>query len=184
MPPKLINTMRYSETWNCTTAGGTQAYSWRMNDIYDAFVGAGGAACHGIDEIQAIYQRYRVQASRIKVSLNLGGSGENTNAYLFSSGDTTAVDVARGESAPDLCHAMLCLYRPVVLTCRTPISRYLDCTNDRDCSALSNADPTAQCYFNLVMKNQSGASLNVNIRVEIEFDTLWSQRLDSNDADA
>jgi hypothetical protein len=184
MPPKLINTMRYSETWNCTTAGGTQAYSWRMNDIYDAFVGAGGAACHGIDEMQSLYQRYRVIASRIKCTMALSGVGEQTNAYLFSSADTTAVDAARAESAPDLCHGLLSLYRPVVLSCRTPISRYLDSAQDRDCGALANADPAAQSFFNLVLKNFSGSALNVLLRVEIEFDTLWSQRIDANDADA
>jgi len=184
MPPKLLNTVFYSETWNVLTAGGSQAYQYRLNDIYDPFVGVGGRGVHGIDELQAIYNHYQVRRVRMRVTATLGGNGETTSLYLYSSADPTVPSIDRVDSAPDQQFALMSLARPCVLCLDVPMSRYVQNPDDAYYGAAPSTDPTKAIYGQLFMKNVSGADLNVIIRVAIEFDTEWSERIDCNDIDA
>lgn len=183
MPAKFRNIMVYSETWNVTTAGGSQAYTYKMNGVYDPYSGAGGNGCYGIDEMQALYGRYRVLSSHIIVTASCQAT-ELTSLYLYPSAESTAATEASAESHPELVTAMLGQYRPVTLDSTSRPSKWLDGAQDRDLASANNGDPPALAYWHLLIKNFSASALNVVMRVRIEFWTEWSQLATNNDVDA
>lgn len=183
MPQKFRNIMVYSETWNVTTAGGVQAYAYKMNGVYDPYVGAGGNGCYGIDEMQAIYQRCRVLDSHIVVSAS-AQNVEITSLYLYPDAESTAATEAIAESHAELTTAMLGQYRPQTIEAWGRPTKYLDGRDDRDLASASNGDPPAVAYWHILVKNFSAAALNVVLRVRIEYHVEWSQLASSNDVDA
>lgn len=176
--------MRYSETWNVTTAGGIQAYDYKMNSIYDPYVGAGGNGVYGIDQMSAIYNRYRVVKAHIVVTANTQSGAETTQLYLYANGDSTSANLSRAESAPNVRHAQLTQQWPNMLELVTTPGTWLQGPQDRDLSAVISADPTALAYFHILMQNFSLGALNVVIRVMIDFTVEWSGLNSVDDVDA
>jgi hypothetical protein len=183
MPPKFINKMVYAETWAVTTAGGTQGYIYKMNSVFDPYSGAGGNACHGIDEMQAIYDRYRVLGARIIVTASCQAV-EVTMLYVFPTADSTTPTETISEGAPAARSLMLGQYLPQTITFYERTSKWLMNSRDYDASAATNADPAKLCYFGIYIKNTSAAALNVVMNVRIEYDTEWSVRKASDNTDA
>lgn len=175
--------MVYSETWNVTTAGGTQAYAYKMNSIYDPYVGALGNGCYGIDAMQAIYSRCRVLKSHIIITAS-AQNVEVTSLYLYPSAESTAATEATAESHPELVSTMLGQYRPVTVEATSTPTKWLDGVQDRDLAAASNGDPPVMAYWHIFIKNVSAAALNIVLKVRIEFFTEWSHLHTTNDVDA
>jgi hypothetical protein len=184
MPPKFHNKMVYSEVWSVSTAGGIQGYVYKMNSIYDPFSGAGGDGCYGIDEMQAIYDRYRVTSALITVTASATADKEPTMLYVYPSADGTTPTETIAKSAP-ACHSvMLAEYLPMTISFKEPVSRWLMNVKDYDASAASNADPAKLAYFGLLIQNVTAAALGVVLRVQITYDVEWSVLKLNNDTDA
>jgi hypothetical protein len=182
MPKKLVNYMQYSEVWNITTAGGAQGYVYKMNSVYDPFSGAGGNACYGIDELSAIYDRYRVLDTRIVVTAT-NQAVESSMLYVFPTNDSTTPTATISRTAPERKSVMLAQYFPQTLTIKTSTSKWLMNNRDYDASAASNADPAKLAYFGLFTKNFTAAALNAIISVTIYYHTEWSVRKAADDTD-
>jgi hypothetical protein len=183
LPAKFINIMKYTEQWQVTTAGGVQAYVYKMNSVYDPYSGAGGNGCYGIDWFQATYNRYRVLRATLIVTTAAGADKENTMIYLYASASSTAAVISTAESAPGSRAVMLSEYRPQTLTITSTPSRWLFGANDRDISAVTNADPALLAYFHILLKNISGAALGVNLHVTVLYETEWSELKQADDID-
>jgi len=76
-PPMLHRSLSYSNvvapgsTTSANTVGGT--YSYRLNSLYDPYVGAGGSQPYGFDQLCSSagpYLRYKVVGCRIKVTFS------------------------------------------------------------------------------------------------------------------
>jgi hypothetical protein len=175
--------MVYSEDWNVTTAGGAQGYVYKMNSVYDPFSGAGGNACFGIDEISAIYDRYRVTKATITVTAATQAV-ETTMLYVFPTADSTTPTETISQANPKTRCIMLGQYWPQTVTFTEPISRWMMNPRDYDASAASGADPAKLAYFGLFIKNFTAAALNVALRVHIRYETEWSVLKCMDDTDA
>jgi hypothetical protein len=183
MPPKFLNYMHYAEVWACTTAGGLQGYVYKMNSVYDPFSGAGGNACHGIDVLQSIYDRYRVLDATMTITATIQAV-ESTMLYAYPTADSTTPTQTIAESSPEVKSLMLAQYWPQVLTIHAKTSKWLMNARDYDASAASNADPAKLAYFGILVRNTSAAALNVVMRVSIVYHTEWSVRKVNDDTDA
>jgi hypothetical protein len=184
MPPKFHNKMVYSEVWSISSAGGIQGYVYKMNSVYDPFSGAGGDACYGIDEMQAIYDRYRVYSAQISVTAALAADKESTMLYVYPSADGTTPTETIAKSAPACRSVMLAQQIPQTITFKEPVGRWLMNVRDYDASAASNADPAKLAYFGLLIQNQTAAALGVVLQVKILYDVEWSVLKLNNDTDA
>jgi hypothetical protein len=184
MPPKFRNKMVYSEIWSVATAGGSQGYVYKMNSVYDPFSGAGGNACYGIDEMQAIYDRYRVYGAQITVTASATSAKEPTMLYVYPSADGTTPTLTMAQSAPNCRSIMLAEYFPQAISFKEPLSRWLMNVRDYDVSAATNADPAKLAYFGILIQNVTAAALGVVLRVQIIYDVEWSVLKLNNDTDA
>jgi hypothetical protein len=173
MPAKFRNRMTYSEAWNVTTAGGIQAYQYKMNSIYDPYNGAGGNGVYGIDEMSAIYDRYKVVRATITVT-GAAQAVESTNIWLCANGSSTAMTKAKAEAAPGVVYGLLGQYWPQTFTLTSTPGRWLQGPNDRDLTAATNADPSVMAYFHILIQNFSASALNIMLRVQIVYDVEWS----------
>lgn len=150
MPPKFVNKMVCASTWTCTTAGGFGYYTYRMNDVYDPYVGAGGDGCHGIDEMQAIYGRYIVRRSWITVSAT-GQNADVVTLYVHPSSNSDVPVLNAAEGCPETRSAQVTMYKTSNLTICAPIRKWIQGANDRDAGAASNADPALQAYWKILL---------------------------------
>lgn len=175
MPPKFVNRMIYAETWGDTSAGGVTYYQYRMNSIYDPYVGAGGSGVHGIDELSAIYDRYLVRRATMTITASIQAT-EVTMLYAWPTAASTAPSINEAQSAPEVKSLMLSQYRPASLTIVGIPGRYESTSRDRDYTAQVGANPTIVNYFDILLKNTSAANLNVVLRVQIVYDVEWSVR--------
>jgi hypothetical protein len=154
-----------------------------MNDIYDPYVGAGGDGCHGIDEMQAIYCRYIVRRSWITViATNQSADVATLIVHPSANSDVPALNAAEG--APESKSTQLTMYKTSRITLGTSIKKWLQGANDRDAGAASNADPSLQAYWKILLVNGSGNALNTFIRVQVVYETEWSTLNAANDVDA
>jgi hypothetical protein len=183
MPPKFINKMVVSSTWTCSTAGGFGYYTYRMNDIYDPYVGVGGDGCHGIDEMQAIYGRYIVRSSQIIITATNQGD-DVTTLIVHPSANADVPVFNAAESAPEAKTAQLTKYKTSQMSIRARIGKWLQGANDRDAGAASNADPSLQAYWKILLQNGTANALNVVMKVIVIYDTEWSTLNAANDVDA
>jgi hypothetical protein len=182
MPKKLVNYMQYSEVWAVSTAGGEQGYVYKMNSVYDPYSGAGGNACFGIDELSAIYDRYRVLDARIVVTAT-NQAVETAMLYVFPTADSTTPTATISRASPDKKTIMLAQYYPQTLTIKVSTAKWLMNNSDYDASAATNADPAKLAYFGLFIKNFSAAALNTILSVTIYYHTEWSVRKAADDID-
>jgi hypothetical protein len=182
-PPKFVNKMKYAEFWTVSTAGGIQAYNYKMNSIYDPYGGAGGNGCYGIDEIAAIYNRYQVTGATMTITAT-AQAVEGTQLYVYADGDSTSATQEIAESSPTCRFALLGQYWPQTFVISAKPGTFLAGANDRDLTALATADPAVMAYFHILIQNSTAAALNVMIRVQIIFDVIWSGLICTNDLDA
>jgi hypothetical protein len=184
MPAKFRNKMVYNEVWNVATAGGVQGYVYKMNSIYDPFSGAGGNGCYGIDEMQAIYDRYRVTGAQIVVTASATSGKEPTMLYVYPSADGTTPTQTIAQSAPLVRSVMLAEYWPQTITFKESVSKWLMNSKDYDASAATNADPAKLAYFGILIQNVTAAALGIVLRVQIVYDVEWSVLKLNDDTDA
>jgi len=173
MPPRYRNVMRYAESWVDTAAGGYTDIVYRTNSVYDPYVGAGGAGCWGIDEIQAIYSHYLVHGAKMVVTASIP-SGTAATDIWFSENEYNALGASAyilGAQDGAVMHLTPGVSQTMVL--RTTMRRTTPTSNDWDFSAAENANPNVCTYWHIVVRNSAAAANNVNLSVVIDYDTEW-----------
>lgn len=60
IPARQIVKMKYSESFQTSTVGTANNYQWRLNSIYDVNNTSTGHQPYGHDQLQTLYNRYRV----------------------------------------------------------------------------------------------------------------------------
>lgn len=179
MPDQLITNIRFAAMYADTSAGGALDLVIRGNSPYDPYVSVGGEEGAGWDELAAIYTKYKVLASSIKLTIVNLDSDDPVFTGIFpsvNSSSATTVDAqsqAYGKTAP-----------PATLNGgHTTVSNYMatrcllsGAYNDSDVTALVSADPTTQWYWHCLFKNISGNALNLNYKVELNYRVMFFSR--------
>jgi len=79
-PEKIITTLRYNELLNISNSGSVSGKLYRMNSLFDPnFTDVGHQPAY-FDQYAAIYSKYRVISSRIKVTFSPGSSDTEATA--------------------------------------------------------------------------------------------------------
>jgi hypothetical protein len=183
MPPKFVNKMQYNERWAVTTAGGISSYVYHMNSIYDPYSGVGGDSVYGIDEMAAIYTRYRVIGSTIIVTATCQAV-EICDMHVYPCAESGAATMSTADAAPECKYAMLGQYRPVSLQLTSTPAKWKIGANDRDFSAAVTANPAELVYWKILFQNISLNALNLIVNVRIIYDVEWSELKAQSDQDA
>jgi len=173
MPARYRNVMRYAESWVDSGAGGFTDIVYRTNSVWDPYVGAGGAGCWGIDEIQAIYSHYYVHGAKLVVTASIPAGTAATDIWFCESEYPVASATNNLLGAPDgaVMHLTPGVSQTMVL--RTTTKRNSPTINNWDWSAAENANPDVCSYWHIVVRNSANATNNVNLSVVIDYDTEW-----------
>jgi len=184
MPPRYRNVMRYAESWVDTGATGYTDIVYRTNSVYDPYVGAGGAGCWGIDEIQAIYSHYIVHGAKLTVTASIPSGTAATDVWFTEVEYPALAASAYLLGAPDgaVMHLTPGVSQTMVL--RTTTRRNTPTTNNWDWSAAENANPDVCSYWHIVLRNSAGSANAVNLTVVIDYDTEWFRMKPLENTDA
>jgi hypothetical protein len=177
--------MKYSEMWRDTTAGGTTNYVYRGNGIFDPYAGAGGTACYGIDQMQAVYAWVKAHNSTITVrATNLGS--EPVALYLYDAYSSAAPTVHTAISAPRVKHAMVNADagKSVVMKATSGIARFSASPQDLTWGSATTGNPSVQWYWKIWANNVNMSALELYLSVTIDYDCEFSLRNELNDVDA
>lgn len=185
LPRIFENYMRYSETWNDSTAGGASYAIYRFNDMNDPYAGAGGQQHHGHDEMAALYDKVRVlDVECILEALNNGS--EPVQVALYASTHSTAPTFTLAEAAPGRVSALLNYNAGKAVVLRKFI-RSRDLAGpaaevDEDYAASPGATPTIPLYVKWLLKNVGTSALNVTIKWTMVTHCRWTRRHEVDDA--
>lgn len=184
-PNIYVTHLRYNEAWNDTAGAGITYYIYRGNSIFDPYYGAGGDTVYGYDTISALYGRYKVLSSSIRVEM-VNRGGEPVNVYLYPTYYTAVPTFSTSDAAPNCKRALLNADagKSVVLTHFAKTSDILNVHNDKDATALMGANPVEPWHWKIYMKNITLAALDVFIKVTIRYHVELSLRAIVNDVDA
>lgn len=183
MPNRLGVPLRFASEFNITTAGGAEDTVFRGNSPYDPFVAAGGAEAAGWDELQAMYNYYRVTACGIKITIVNLDTDDPIRVSLWASDDVATFN-GYEQSAQRGCKTITVTPEHGSGTL-THWARSKDILGpyvaDADTWSVTSAAPGVGWYWHFGIRNISTNALNCNYHVEIvystEFFNLKTQRL-------
>lgn len=83
-PPRVLVPMRYIHEVTCvgTIASASPFYTFRLNSVYDPQASVGGSTVAGWGQYAAIWQKYRVHATNIKVTADIRDTSNSTTKAL------------------------------------------------------------------------------------------------------
>lgn len=175
--------LRYVTQFALTSSlGVTSQHTFRGNGLFDPDVAVGGHQPAGFDQWAAFYRSYKVFASSIKVTVNANGSGTAAttiaaaivpNVTSTSLGLGVRTIAENGQSVFGVGGASG--QAPLVLTnYRTSKKMFArDIRNERDCGALTSADPAAGWFWHLAFQvNDAATTMDSIVTVEIKY---WAE---------
>jgi len=175
--------MRYSESWVDTAVTGHSDIGYRINSVYDPYYGAGGGACWGIDEIQALYSSYIVRNATIYITASVPSGTAATDITLVESeiAALSATTEVLGHPEAKTMHLTPGVVQTLVA--KADMSK-LSPNQFAVYSAHENANPDICFYWHIWTRNSAGSTNAINLNVTIDYDTEWWQLkpLDAGDA--
>ncbi len=181
MPLQYRTCMRFTAYNADTTAGGVVDLVIRGNSIYDPFEAVGGEEVAGLDELGAIYGRYKVLGSRLTVTTTDLDDNDPLTICVFPHADATAV--GRNASAYPLVKVAQCSLYSGPKTCSHVMTTakmfgVIRC-DDNDFSSAVSTNPAKQWYWHVVFFIRNAANaLNLEYRLNMEYDVLWTELAD------
>lgn len=183
-PPKLRQTLVYSESYQITTNNYAAApptfNTFRLNGLFDPRAAIGGHQPMGFDQLMAIYTKFVVVGAKITVSFT-------ASEAAYYTGDCGINIQDPGASAPisseHLIESQYSTYGTYVQsggsTTRTlalDMSRYFsvkDLLDEDDLKGNVSADPFRQVYALVWANNHTSSSHPVHITLKIEYDAVF-----------
>lgn len=181
-PKKLLTTLRYCDrSYLSITTGSTQNWIWKANGLYDPDTTSTGHQPYGYDQYSALYYHYVVKASKfwIKLCVDDYDPGIVPNNSIFAvvnvipaSSDsdtvTTKVEKCGGISK---CGWANRSSQALTLTENWSLPKYFG-TNlgpSQFQGETSGTDPSELSSYEITLYNASGATVNVNFFVIVEY---------------
>lgn len=188
-PDQLMVTHKYVACINRSSAQGALAYYlFSANGLYDPDITSTGGQPLYFDQLSPIYDHYTVMASRIKVLFSVQGSIAGPQVYCalgkdddintnytgisdFISDDNSSWGLTGGVAN-----------NPLRLKASFDARKTYgikDIPGDSTMSGGAASNPAEQTYYRIaVQEAQFSNTANVNLCVEIEYDTVWRERKD------
>lgn len=188
VPDRLTVPMKYVQNLTFSGAAGIASYVFSQNSVYDPNVTGTGGSCTGFNTLSALYYRYRVLSSRIRVTTNSGSTVEVAvavaPAVINFGSSVSAVLVAASRLAKPDAIKMLPVNGngpAVVLTDSISTSEILgdQLYDEVSLYGLGNADPATQFYWTIGTNDINGLSYAFGGIVELEYVTEWSMPKDT-----
>lgn len=183
-PDHYFVKLKYSATITVSAAATYFNYVFSGNSAYDPDVTSTGSQPTGFDQLcPALYRRFRVRASKIKVTyMNTGStSGSYTKVALFPSTNSTAIsDIQLAASQPYSKDSFVSGNGGndvKTLSCYMTTKKIFGnrLINDIDYSGTNSADPAQEWYWQLVCNSVDNATnltsdyMDVVITYYVEF---------------
>lgn len=183
-PDRYNNIMHYIETWNVTDAAGYITYEYRQNGLQDPYVAAGGAACYGIDQMQAIYKMYMVTYSKIFVSYVNNDDNDPVTLSIFPCA-TAGSSGVNAQGQPDVKSVVVTNQagKEVLSHGRSIKSQAFPNAMDAQLASLCTTVPAKQFYWQIRVQGTAGTALSGQIKVDILYYTTWFERFNTNNTD-
>lgn len=182
-PPKLRQTLVYSETFQVTTGAliGIPTYNqWRLNGLNDPRVAVGGHQPTGFDQLMAMYVKYTVLGAKITCTFTAADAVYYSGDCGINITDPTATV---GPNTYDLIENQYSTYgcwsqsaNPPKLTIGLDCAKYFgikDMTDEADCQGTQGTDPSRQVYATVWTSTHKGVAQVVNFTIKIEYDTMF-----------
>lgn len=194
VPKSFSNKMKYMDYFSFGSGGAAsfQQRIFRLNSCRDPVEDLGGGSCTGFAELTALWKRYQVMGSRIRIwtyntcasPIIIGvlaassdyivpGSGSLIQQTLFERPDicrsrTLTPYTGTGMAHP---HASFSYYRTV----KSLEGRLY--TEDQDYVSTSTTEPNNQLYWYVYACALDGTSVSItaNVRIEITYYVRWLQ---------
>lgn len=187
VPDKMIVPMKYVQTIQLTGGTGFASYVFSQNSVYDPNVTSTGGSVVGFTPYAQLYSRYRVLSSSIRCT--------------FQTTDEVAISVALAPAITDLGTSQTAEVVASLKHARPHILRFLPVAgggqptvlNDQIATArlqgeslydeqnlfgIGSTDPVTQFYWAIGTSCITEPAYSVNITVELEYSTEWSQARD------
>lgn len=190
--PNLSTRLVYGKTGNfsSSTADVTHVVI-RGNSLYDPEHAIGGGQPLGFDQLSALYNHYKVTASRMEVTMinrhdsqNLTNSGRVLGVILYPSVFPGApTNFAHGLEQPFARHMVVGM--PMagqaiksLTTGRKTTSGVYGCnTNDQDFKAATSANPAKEWFWHIYIRSLTGEPLDISYTVKVYYDAKFSSRV-------
>jgi len=170
-PQRQITTMRFGAEFDISTAGGVQDTVFRANSPYDPFAAAGGDQASGWDEMEAIYNYYRVHASGIKVTVVNLDTDDPIRVSVWASDTSTEFNGSEA-SAQAGCKTITVTPEHGSAT----VSHYARSKDilgpqvaDSTTFALTSSNPSIGWFWHFECRNLSANALNLEYHCEISY---------------
>lgn len=187
-PNSISACFRYADQITITTTGGVGfQYAFRGNSLFDPDFTGGGHQPYGFDQWSAIFQRYVVFASWIRVNLTIDSPLPCKFALVPTSLDNSVVTTDTFESLLEMPRAKWRLGQSSTGQDNQSLTHYASTTsimgqapglieNDDNLYALTNANPANPWYWILgVQSPQGDGSHTYYVEVEMRF---WAKMFD------
>ncbi len=188
IPPRIMVSLKYCDVLSISSGTAYGQYTFRGNSLFDPDYTATGHQPRYFDQYGALYSKYKVISSSIRVSLS-----------NYSTSSSCIMTVTPHSEILTLTSYPVAAEQP--LTKRTeqvPVSTRMGAKNtvihfatsagilglspaqlaSEDYSALIGANPLSVWYWNIGFFNPQGANVSATVDVDMVYDALFYDRLD------
>lgn len=178
LPRNFYNTMRYSEDWVDTTAGGVIDYVYNMNYLYDPYNAAGGQVVAGWSTMVALYGKYKVLSAELVCTVVNNDVDDPITVTLNNNVTSTAITTVYDASKPESKSIVVANQAGQGVVSTYVNAKYVlggDYT-DATATCATTSAPGAPTYTHVTLRNVSGNALNCFIKVDIRYKVHWFSR--------
>jgi hypothetical protein len=186
-PPSVTIRLRYSELLQFAASVPYKIDAWRGNSCFDPNYSGGGHQPHYFDQYSAIYAKYKVFASSMKVSIINVSATSAIKCILIPLTEvmtgTTWESYAELPAARESAIIPVASRYPAIVSGRRSTKQVLGLrpgqVNDEDYSAATSANPASIWYWNFVaMSTDWDTSLQYHATIKLTYDVTFYERID------
>ncbi len=187
IPDSMRTTLIYKELFSVTAATPVVNLAYRGNGMFDPNTQLGGHQPRYFDQFSALYQKYRVDSSRLTAKvINVSG----TSALMYGFAPLTEIlTYTTWEDFAELPRVNICP-EPVPIAQRYGVelaqkqttSRVLGVSKiqleDDDYGAPVTADPVHQWYWNLFLSTMDATNVaSFMVEITVEYNAIFYDRI-------
>jgi len=185
-PDRIQTTLRYTDIWALGPGAQAGQYTYRGNSLFDPDYTSTGHQPRYFDQYSAVYSKYLVTSSSIKVSVMNNAGTSPVFVVVFPATDIpTLLTGAPASEYPRAKQSKLlgvAGYQTVAVNHKAATTTILGLKpyqiNDLDFSALVGANPTQIWYWNLFFQNVNAVNLSISVAIEMQFNCEFFDRIE------
>jgi hypothetical protein len=186
VPTRLMTSLRASVSANTAATASIVDTVFSANSAFDPFFSAGAAQPVGFSSLAALYNRYRVHSSKLRVKFTLNSTnaaGSSGNAYyativIFPSTISTAITTI--DSAASQAFAKQIIFtaeKPGVVELAINVGKFIGNTVQADrLQSLVTTNPSDEVYWHVVLASRAYTGMYTDISSSITYETEFFDR--------